>query len=462
MYGRNRFIMSAKKMYQKVLILSKGFKLKHYRNNSLKQNRGLLAVLIIFNTLSILQAGANGPLNTYVSPAVKTVQFHRDGWPFSYPLLRLNSQQQLRLTFDEPGSGMKNYHYTLVHCDANWNPSPLMPTDYLKGNPLNPIEDYQYSFNTTFDYIHYQLKIPNEHLSVTRSGNYALLVFEDFKQDEPVLVQQFMVHEGAVQIIPNIKNTAQSSVRASHQEINFEVAYGGLQISNPNQEVSATIIQNGRSDNAITGLPPQFFTGDRMDFHYGRTMVMEGGNEFRYADVRSTRFYSDRVADIQLADPFFHIRLTTDYPRNPGSYQYRQDLNGRYYIEVQEHDQPELEADYVFVHFSLKTPQPLLSQQVYLNGALTNWQLDQNALMDYDADTDTYRKTLLLKQGYYNYQYLVQDYQGGNSNLLTLENSHYETENDYLILLYYKGAHDRTHRLIGAEITNSLRRESAY
>src|SRR5690554_2077086 len=131
--------MSAKKMYKKVLILSKGFKLKHYRNNSLKQNRGLLAVLIIFNTLSILQAGANGPLNTYVSPAVKTVQFHRDGWPFSYPLLRLNSQQQLRLTFDEPGSGMKNYHYTLVHCDANWNPSPLMPTDYLKGNPLNQI-----------------------------------------------------------------------------------------------------------------------------------------------------------------------------------------------------------------------------------------------------------------------------------------------------------------------------------
>ncbi|WP_162198156.1 type IX secretion system plug protein domain-containing protein [Geofilum rubicundum] len=161
----------------------------------------------------------------YISPALKTVQFHRQGWPFSYPLIRLDSDQRLQLSFDEPGSSTKRYQYTIIHCNANWAPSPLMPTDFIRGNSILPITDYQYAFNTTFDYVHYRLTFPNESIQPLRSGNYMLVVFEDYDQENPVLTKKFMVHEPKVNILTHIKNTAQSAIRGSHQEINFEIDY---------------------------------------------------------------------------------------------------------------------------------------------------------------------------------------------------------------------------------------------
>ena len=61
------------------------------------------------------------------------------------------------------------------------------------------------------------------------------------------------------------------------------------------QEIKATIIQNGRTDNKITNLRPLFVLNNLLDFNYNRVALMEGGNEFRYADLRSIRFLSERV-----------------------------------------------------------------------------------------------------------------------------------------------------------------------
>jgi hypothetical protein len=435
------------------------FKLNHYGNLSLNIAPIALFLFVIFNIFPLQNVQAQAPMTEYISPTLKTVQFHRQGWPFSYPLIRLNSEQVLQLSFDEPGSSTISYHYTIIHCDANWEPSPLMPTDYIGGNPIQPITDYQYSFNTTFDYVHYRLTFPNASIRPLRSGNYMLLVFEDFDQENPVLTKQFMVHEPQVQIIPHIRNTAQSAIRGSHQEINFEIDHKGFTIHNPNEEVSVTLMQNGRTDNKITGLKPQFFGGDKMDFNYTRETIMEGGNEFRYLDIRSTRFYSDRVEHIELVDPFFHVSTVPDFPRTPSSYQYRQDLNGRYYIEVDDKDNDELEADYLFVHFRLMVDRPQPSQKIFLNGALTNWALNRQSEMTYDADNNAYRLSLLLKQGYYNYQFLVVEQGETAGQLFPMENSFHETENDYLILVYYKNFNERSHRLIGAQLVNSVRRD---
>ncbi len=390
----------------------------------------------------------------YISPNLKSVQFHRQGWPFSHPIIKLGSDQTLALTFDEPGSQVKNYYYTIVLCDANWNESGLMVTDYMRGVPVNPLLDYVFSFNTTFDYLHYRLTIPNAQVNPTRSGNYVLKVFENGEQDHPVLVKKFMVVEPNVTIRSAIRKTASSSIRATHHEIDFEVLHPGFIIRNPVDEISVTVIQNGRTDNVITGLKPLFFRDGFMDFNYNRENLMEGGNEFRYVDIRSTRFLSDRVKAIDFMDPFYHVTAATDYPRDKISYQYRKDLNGRYYIEVQERDNAEREADYVFTHFSLEPDNPSPFQKIYLNGALTNWQINTSSEMVYNQVSKSYELTLLLKQGYYNYQYLVLE--NGNTTLAPIEGNFEQTENDYLILVYYKGIDDRNHRLIGAEVINSV------
>lgn len=414
----------------------------------------LLFLFTFFNILTLhnLTAQTTGSPE-FISPNLKTVQFHREGWSFSYPIFRLNSDQSLILTFDEPGTQIKDYYYSLVLCDKDWSEADLMTTDYLNGAPLQQLSDYSFSFNTTFDYIHYRLSVPNNNIQPLRSGNYLLKVFENARMEKPVLVKKFLVVEPNVTIRSAIRNTASSSIRSTHHEIDFEVLHPGFTIRNPVTEVSVTIEQNGRNDQIITDLKPLFFRDGVMDFNYNRETLMEGGNEFRYLDLRSTRFLSERIKELSFMDPFFHATVAIDSPRSAFSYQYRKDINGRYYIEVQEYDNPGIEADYIFTHFSLLPEDPSPFQTIYLIGALTNWQMNQQSQMVYNPNNKRYELTLLLKQGYYNYQYLAVE--NGKTTLGPLEGNFEQTENDYLILVYYKGIEDRYHRLIGAEVINS-------
>lgn len=265
-----------------------------------------------------------------------------------------------------------------------------------------------------------------------------------------------MVVENVAAIKAHIKHTAQSSIRASHQEIRFEVEHPSFDIRDPVNEVSATIIQNGRTDNMITGLPPQFFRNGFMDFNYVRETLMEGGNEYRHVDLRSSRFIVDNVREVKYVDPFYHVILSTDRSRKTQPYRFERDLNGRYYIEVREYDNFDTEGDYFFVHFRLQTDFAEPWERVYINGALTNWMQNQASEMIYNPMNKAYELTLLLKQGYYNYQYLMVKAGESKGTLYNFEGNFEQTENDYLILIYYKGISDRCHRLIGAETFNSI------
>ncbi len=420
------------------------------------------SILSIFILLSLFQADflfSKGK-NEIISPSVKTIKFYREGWPLSYPIINLHSDQQLTLTFDETGSRSKNYYYTIVSCDEDWNVSSLMPNEYLQGIAINPLSDYSYSFNTTFDYVHYRLTIPNENISITRSGNYILKIFENFNQDNPIITKKFMINESEATIISHIRNFPQHSGMRSYQEVGFEVLHKGFIIHNPIEEISATIIQNGRKDNIISKLKPQFFSNDAMDFRYPDKILMEGGNEFRHLDIRSTRYLAEKIENIQFIDPFYYVSVSQDQPRDRSSYRYRQDLNGHFYIELSERDRAnaDVEGDYMFVHFKLKYDLLYPNQKIYINGALTNWDLNKSSEMIYNANLEYYEKSLLLKQGYYNYQYLVKEDGEDQGSLQAIENSFGNTENDYLIIIYYKGINDRNHRIIGAEIINSINR----
>jgi hypothetical protein len=391
-----------------------------------------------------------------ISENIKTVLFHRNGWPMSYPVIGLNTGQKLFLSFDELGTEIKNYYYSVEMCDKNWEPSALMRTEYSRGDQMVPIENYRRSFNTTFDYVHYELVFPNENVDLLLSGNYLLKVYDGFKRENPILVKRFLVNEQRVSVDADVKYTMQSSGRGNFQEIDFVVDYPGLSIMDPATEVSVTIMQNGRSDNALTNLPPLFFGNDRMDFNYNREVVMEGGNEFRWVDFRSLRFQSDHISDINFYDPFYHADVFTDHSHGDKPYYYHKDFNGRYYIEVQEEQDPEVSADYAFVHFSLNWMPPIGGREVYLTGGLTNWLLTPQNRMKYDFEQELYTLTLLLKQGYYNYQYLVVEEGRKQGSVLPVEGSFGRTENDYLILVYFRPAGGRYDRLVGVEVVNSV------
>jgi hypothetical protein len=416
-----------------------------------------LTISLSFAVIQIQSALAQPPNTFYQQSFIKTVQLHKAGWSRTYPIIQLHSPEQLELSFDDLSLNSRNYNYSIVHCDFNWEESDMLETEYLKGFTQNPLLDYQFSFNTTFTYTHHKLLFPNEDMQISKSGNYLIKIYEDNNKDQPVLIQPFMVFEPRVNIVPQVKYSTNTSLIKAMQEVDFSVFHPKLNINNPIEEVKVCIQQNGRTDNRITNLKPVFIRAGELVYDYNRENLFEGGNEFRWLDIRSTRFAPEYVKAIHFYDPHYHFELFPDNSRADKSYFYREDFNGRYYIEVRENRDPEIEADYVYVHFKHPATYPYSTGDVFISGALSNWQLDTPNQMEYNPNSQSYELTLLLKQGFYNYQYIFKPHNQGKGELQKIEGSFGQTENDYLILVYYRSLGDYYDQLVGVSTVNSLK-----
>ncbi len=398
---------------------------------------------------------ANNPV--FTGTAIHTVQLHKTGWNQSMPIIHLNSQEELTLSFDEFAYDTKNYQYSIIHCNANWEESDLMQTEYVQGFMPNPVLDYQYSFNTTFDYIHYSLTFPNEDIQLKLSGNYIIKVFELGEEDKPILTRPFFVSESEVTIVPQIKYTASSSLRSSMQEVHFSILHPKFRIDNPMEQIKVVLQQNGRWDNRMNDLKPLFVRDSELVYEHNREILFDGGNEYRWLDLRSTRFAAEYVEEISFHDPHYHFTLFPDRNLGDRSYFYREDFNGKYYIDVRENRDPEIEGDYVYVHFKLPIEKPFLNSKIYISGGLTDWQMNTKNQMQYNAQTEMYECSLLLKQGFYNYQYLVQQEGKPHADVSYFEGNYGQAENDYIIYVYYRNFSDNYDRLVGVNVANSLK-----
>ncbi len=395
--------------------------------------------------------------NHIYSEKIKTVQIYKDGWNLSYPVMKLNSDEKLVLNFDLLGDQPETYYYTFIHCDKDWKKSDIIPNDYMSGDIENPIEDYKNSFNTTVSYFHYKLTFPNDRVNLKISGNYVLFVYLTDKPEEPIITQRFLITEDASKIEITVHRPQMTKENNTHQQVDFDVNYTGLQITDPYRNIFAFILQNGRWDNAKRNLTPEFYGNNELKFNsLSDKNIFPGGNEYRYFDIKSIRYKSEYVKRIDFATPYYNVYLYPSDDREHKPYFYWQDFNGKYYIAFQEGQKPDIESDYVNVYFTLPSDQMISGGKLYISGSLNNWEFDKNNMMTYNSATKEYEGTMLLKQGWYNYEYVFRKDGEGTVIASRFEGSHYETENDYIVLLYYRNPHDRYDRLIGSAITNTL------
>ena len=396
--------------------------------------------------------------NAVYNENIKTVMMYREGFELSNPVLRLGEDAHLIFKFDDFSTDTKNYYYTIIHCDANWNESYLNQADYINGFPENPLNDYKLSFNTTFNYANYYLTIPNENIQFNISGNYVLVVYEDNDKEKVVITQRFYVYENMTDIRGTVRRATFDAFQGSNQEVDFVVNNDQLAIQDPANEVKAVIMQNGRWDNAVKNLRPLYIKDEQLIFDYDKENVFPGGNEFRYFDNRSNRYNGENVMSTEFHDPYYHKTLQIDQIRsNKKFFQYR-DMNGRFVIESQDPqiNDYDTQCDYTFIHFTLPLEAPLLGGSVNVFGALTGWNANKSNEMTWNFDSGAYELTLLLKQGYYNYQYAYVPKGSTVADLTNLEGSFWETENDYQIFIYYRDMAGRYDRLVGYTVLNSV------
>lgn len=372
-------------------------------------------------------------------PTIKSIIFHRADWIYAPPVLDKNSEYGLHLSFDDLVSDVRDYRYSIIHCNADFSPSDLMPMEYLTGFNEGFITDFAYSRNTLIPYIHYELNFPEEQTQITKSGNYLLRVYYVDGSDEiEAFTRRFYFSEQIVGVSAEVKPSTEIELRNYQNEVDFVINANGFKIEDPYRNLNVVVLQNGRYDIANTRLKPKLITGDVLDYNHEYTNVFDGNNEFRWFDIKSLRYNSDRISLIERRDDMIHVQLTPDQRRPYQRYNTVADINGKLLIKNDDLSDSDLESEYVWVHFSLPYPNVLSEGKIFIQGALTDWEFSEEACMKYNYESMAYEDSLLLKQGYYNYQYTFVENNSSVGDAAFVEGRHSEAENDYTILVYYK------------------------
>ena len=390
--------------------------------------------------------------NKVYVPNVHSVKLVPNGNTLAYPLIRLNSGDQLQLSFDELSGEIKDYSYSFEHCGPDWQPSGLNFLDYCEGIDQVYIVDYEFSGNTRTKYIHYKASFPNDQLKFRLSGNYLLKVFENGDPEALVMTQRFMIYEKRVSIRADLHRATLAEFRFTHQEIDFSILSPGYELTNPYSDMQVNIMQNGRWDNMIVGLPPLFVKDQEIEFNYEEENVFTGGNEYRFIDLRNSNFSGAGVGRSFSRNDSNFVFLIPEKSRGIKVYQDQPDINGAWNMEVNDmmYDS-DMDADYAQVFFSIKSPAKLEGQKVYVMGEFSGRRLQPEYEMIYDGKLGVYKLQTTLKQGYYNYLFVTSK-EGEDVGLTRdFEGDHAQTENSYTILVYHKRIQDRHVRLIAAE-----------
>lgn len=380
---------------------------------------------------------------------IKTLQIGVNDDKYLLPVIELNSEDVLRIRFDEMSHEAHSYGYKVIHCNADWTPSNLSTNEYISGFTSGNITDFNLSQITTFLYTHYKFELPNSDMSFKISGNYVVIIYEDNDVDKPIAQACFSIVQPKVTVNASIRGNTDTELSGRLQQIDFDLMLNGYNIKDIGSELKVVVRQNNRLDNEVSGIQPTYISASKLSYTNNKALIFEGGNEYHRFDISSVYAASEGIATIRYQQPHYEAFITQDKIQTSKIYMHNFDVNGKFVINYQESvENSDIEGDYMYVHFMLPTKEPFLDGQIYLGGDFNNNLFNENSRLQYDFNAGTYYKTMLLKQGGYNYQYWFVQKGSKKANVEKVEGSYWQTGNEYTIYVYHRPWGERYDKLI--------------
>ncbi len=400
-----------------------------------------ICLLFLQNLVAQVQVELNSPEN------IKSIIF-KGPTEDQFPVIKIG--EPLYLEFDDILANEQDYYYKIVHCDYDWTPSSLLKSQYIDGVDNQRITDYENSYSTLQSYSNYQLTIPNDNVRLKVSGNYLIEIYNSY--NELQFSRRFVVYKDIVSVATEVKRSRDFNFINEKQVVQFSITSNSLRLINPKKEVKVAILQNHYWPSVITNVPPQYTIGNELVYKYDQETAFYGGNEFLLFDTSDLRAPSSQISSIDLTDLYNHYLFSDDF-RNDKPYTYFPDINGDFVIRTLQGDNASREAEYTKVHFSLPYTEFIALDDVYIFGKFNNYALtDENKLV-YNEKNGMLEATLKMKQGFYNYKYAVKS--GEKTKLNDVGGNFHFTENNYLVLVYYRNFGDMYDSIIGIGSANS-------
>jgi len=403
-----------------------------------------------FLLLLLSASGFAQLLTEFTPPAnIKSVLFYVNEQTTSLPILPINKSITLR--FDDLNADDSTYYYTVERANADWEKSDLFQADYMDGYDDIRIRDFSYSVGTLQSYIQYRLELPNTQTRLKKSGNYVLKIWDDARN--LILQKRFVIVDEAISIGLRVKRAQDLDTFQSHQSVQMSLITDGLNLRVPEEQLRVFVAQNQQWQTWRSAGKATYTLGNKLEFNYKPETLFAAGNEYHFFETQDIRGGGGNVAYVLRDDVFVSV-LAPQWVRAGRPYTYAPDINGDFRINTFQGVNPHTESDYTKVVFSLFAEDFLFDAAHYVVGDFNQHiKSDENKLR-YNAETERFETTLLLKQGIYNYKFVSTDYEGNSYNNL-ISGSYWPTENTYWAFVYYRPIGARCDELIAVGSSNS-------
>ena len=399
-----------------------------------------LVLIFFFTSQNILSQDISAEM-------IHSISFQKQGENKSSNFLIGKINDRFLISFDVLSGIEYDLYYIIDHCDYNWEKSKLLKSEYIEGFDDVKITNYTSSFNTYQIYTNYNITFPNSNTSVKKSGNYIIRIFDEY--GEELFNRKFIIYENLSSVKVDIKRSKELKNINEKQIVNFEVNPNNIRFNNPDKNVKTLVFKNSNIDSPITNVKPQYKIGNKLIYKYDKELSFWGGNEYLYFDNKNIRITNVKIKGYNLKE-IYENYLFNDYPRFNRKYTYNPDINGGFLINASNSGNSNNEADYANIYFTLENYNNYLNndQDIYIVGDFNNYSTDKVYKMQFNENKNQFEAVLKLKQGFYNYKYLIDNEIYKNDNK-SVGGNFDETENVYSVLVYYRDYGERYDRIVG-------------
>ena len=369
---------------------------------------------------------------------IQSIQLHPQGHPKMPPVIKLNSQQRLVLSFDYLDTNSRQFWIEVSHRTQTWDQSAIGPSTYLESFYQAYIQSAKKSYSQRPSYQHVNYEFPNNDLKPAVSGNYLLEVYS-YEDGHLLFSMPFFITEEKGSIDTRVETLFAQRKDGRPLAQLFSTYHYPKFVEYPQFDLSISFVQNqfwGRMQKS--GFLDTITPGE-LNGHLGRDNAFIA-NEFRVLDLR--RFEADgrRILTYQPGFTPPRIILHRDIQHldiNPRSFPLTNlgiPANNR-------------NSDYANVEFSLEADSTISpSSDIYIVGHFNNWMINDLNKMTYDRGSQMWKGHALVKQGEYAYKYVLVTH--NTIDDLALDQGFISSQSEYLTFVYFKDPDKKFDRLL--------------
>ncbi len=416
----------------------------------------LLAAILIISCDSTLEVVQNQPKRIQLEnslllvqnqiplpQSIKGVQFFRKNYPGSPPIIRLNTNDQLLLRFDELSSISGQFQVKFEHFNQDWVRSGLAEIWVYEGVNDQAILGGRLNEQSRPNYFSYEYSYPNRDIDFLVSGNY-MITISDYESGTELFSLPFFVTENVGDLHPDIETFFNSGpFGTAMDQISGTYFYPDF-VEFPQFNLSYQVAQNRFWRENNTPRQTNFVTEGQTSFRLTRDQFMPAYVEFNTLDLRRLSLQNPQIFGYERAEIPERVILRNDY------FKFSSDIRT---ITETGFGRPLLESDsrMLNVEFRYETQGALSrNSEIYLIGDFNQWTINERYKLNFNTEEGNFKVEALIKQGLYNYVYaIVED---GRINPLRNLETLTQKPQEYASFVYYKDPQLQYDRLLNSRI----------